>query len=236
MVDGRYEQHGLYVKDGLFIKDERDGRYGQTKLPIRRFAAFRFPSYALRGNSFVMLLVRCPCPSYHWFPGEIVGWVGLCPDVSRFAYACLRRMLSIFPGIQPTISRVASVSFVRRSDELARKMVGWTPCKIVGPSVSREVGLATTSGNRPTHPTLPTQPRADCREGEQILAEKNLPKLDDFHRPSSHNPAWERVQRAKNEWTRLSAYLQTSSLHIFLISAFLILSQSAQFFCFMANW
>ncbi len=73
------------------------------------------------------------------------------------------------------------MSFVRRSDELVRKMVGWTPCKIVGPSISREVVLATTPGDRPTHDPKPA--RADCREREQIPAEKNLPKLDDFHHP-----------------------------------------------------
>ncbi len=72
------------------------------------------------------------------------------------------------------------MSFVRRSDQLARKMVGWTPCEIVGPSISRKVELATTPGDRPTHPTIPNQPRADCREREQIPAEKNLPELDDF--------------------------------------------------------
>ncbi len=81
-----------------------------------------------------------------------------------------------------------SMSFVRRSDELARKMVGWTPCKIVGPSISREVELATTPGDRPIHPTIPNQPRADCREREQIPAEKNLPKLDNFHHPTCRLP------------------------------------------------
>ena len=35
-----------------------------------------------------------------------------------------------------------------------------------------------------THPPYAPEPaRAYCREGEQIPAEKNLPKLDDFHHP-----------------------------------------------------
>ncbi len=34
-------------------------------------------------------------------------------------------------------------------------------------------------------PTLPNQPRADCREGGQVLAEKKIPKLDDCHHPRS---------------------------------------------------
>ncbi len=57
-------------------------------------------------------------------------------------------------------------AFVRRSDESARKMVGWTPCKIVGPSISRGVELATIPGFRPTHPTLPKQAVADCRRNK----------------------------------------------------------------------
>ncbi len=38
----------------------------------------------------------------------------------------------------------------------------------------------------PTHPLYVPEPaRADCREREQIPAEKNLPTLDDFHHPRS---------------------------------------------------
>ncbi len=39
-------------------------------------------------------------------------------------------------------------------------------------SVSREVGLATAPGYRPTHPTIPTQPVQVTARGEQIPAEK----------------------------------------------------------------
>ena len=78
-----------------------------------------------------------------------MGWN---PGVRGWFKACLRPCPSSLYEAQPTISRAAAVPFVRRSDESARKMVGWTPCKIVGPSISREVELATTPGYRPTHP------------------------------------------------------------------------------------
>ena len=34
-------------------------------------------------------------------------------------------------------------------------MVGWTPCKIGGPSIQREIGFATSSGPQPTHASEP---------------------------------------------------------------------------------
>ena len=70
-------------------------------------------------------------------------------------------------GDQPTVSR-ASSSYLRMCDpETVREMVGWTPCKIVGPSISRKVGLATTPGDRPTHPTIPNQPGRIAANGNK---------------------------------------------------------------------
>ena len=66
------------------------------------------------------------------------------------------------PGIresrQRQTSRTRRNPIPKRISKKARKMVGWTPCKIVGPSISREVELATTPGDRPTHPTIPNRP------------------------------------------------------------------------------
>ncbi len=84
--------------------------------------------------------------------------LGINPGDWGWFKACLRPRPSSLHEAQPTVSRAASMSFLRRSDELARKMVGWTPYKIVGPSISREVELATTPGDRPTHPTIPNRP------------------------------------------------------------------------------
>ena len=65
--------------------------------------------------------------------------------------------------------RTASKSRVRKNDELARTMVGWSRYKIVWPSISIKVEFATASGFKPTHPTTTNQPFADCRE---VLGEK----------------------------------------------------------------
>ena len=55
----------------------------------------------------------------------------------------------------------------RRKDT---EMVGWTLCEIAGPSVSRDAGLATASGYRPTHPTTPNQSAI-------FVSEKNTTKI-----------------------------------------------------------
>ncbi len=46
-----------------------------------------------------------------------------------------------------------------RRGEATRKMVGWSRYEIGRPSNSREVALATSSGPRPTHPTIPSPGR-----------------------------------------------------------------------------
>ncbi len=85
-----------------------------------------------------------------WFGGRRAGGLqpgnsGLVPGLSTPApFEPVRGSTRHFPASM----RIR----VRRSDEKARKLVGWTPCKIVAPSISREVGLATTSGHRPPHP------------------------------------------------------------------------------------
>ncbi len=57
----------------------------------------------------------------------------------------------------PAVFRVAAAPGVSGSGEDARKMVGWTPCKVGRPSVARDFAEATTPGNRPTHPTIPAR-------------------------------------------------------------------------------
>ncbi len=102
--------------------------------------------------------------------------------------ACLRPCPSSLYEAQPTISRAAAVPFVRRSDESAQKMVGWTPCKIVGPSISREVELATTPGSRPTHPTLPNQPVNIAARGNKSRRKKISRNRMIFIPPVSTHP------------------------------------------------
>ncbi len=91
---------------------------------------------------------------------------------------------SILQEFQPTIFRASSLSFARKSEEEAREMVGWNPCKILRPRFFREVELATIPGPRPTHPTLHA-PEPTLRQLPQhrIRRKKTHENEDHFHCP-----------------------------------------------------
>ncbi len=75
-------------------------------------------------------------------------------------------------------------------------MVGWAPRKIVGPTISREVELATAPGNRPTHPTIPNQPVRIAANGNKSRRKKIFRNWMIFITPGRDPPmseGWKRL-------------------------------------------